>query len=186
MASIDKARLARLYTDQTAADPVLKKSDTCAKCLAIDEFKLHDGHQYATHIIDLDTGHGLWIARGRKKQVVYDFIDHVGMEWMEHVEAVACDMNSDFQEAFEARCKWISIVFDRFHMVKNFNDKVIAEVRKDLQKELAASGQEEKARQLKGSKSLLMSSRNILKSKDERKENKTVLGQKTPYLVLSL
>ena len=175
VASIDKARPARLYTDQMAAGPVLKKPDTYAKCLAIDEFKLHDGHQYATHIIDLDTGHVLWIARGKKKQVVYDFIDHAGMEWREHVEAVACDMNSDFQDAFEERCEWISIVFDRFHIVKNFNDKVIAEVRKDLQKELAASKQEEKARQLKSSKYLLMASRNTLKSKDERKENKAVL-----------
>ncbi len=69
----------------------------------------------------------------------------------------------------------LPIVFDRFHIVKNFNDKVIAEVRKDLQKELAASGQEEKARQLKGSKYLLMSSLDTLKSKDERGENKTVL-----------
>ena len=45
-------------------------------------------------------GHILWIAEGKKKQVVYDFIKHVGLEWMSHVEAVALDMNSDFQEAF--------------------------------------------------------------------------------------
>ena len=38
---------------------------------------------------------------GKKKQVVYDFIEHVGLEWMSHVEAVACDMNSDFEEAFK-------------------------------------------------------------------------------------
>ena len=38
-----------------------------------------------------------WIGHGKKKQVVYDFIDHVGLEWMDSVEAVACDMNSDFQ-----------------------------------------------------------------------------------------
>jgi hypothetical protein len=29
---------------------------------------------YATHIIDMETGHILWIAGGKKKQVVYDFI----------------------------------------------------------------------------------------------------------------
>ena len=140
VASIDKARLSRIYVDKTEeGKEVLKKPATYAKCLAIDEFKLHDGHQFATHIIDLETGHVLWIARGKKKQVVYDFIDHVGMEWMDHVEAVACDMNSDFQEAFEERCEWISIVFDRFHIVKNFNEKVISEVRKDIQKELAAA-----------------------------------------------
>ncbi|UNT93276.1 transposase [Allobaculum sp. Allo2] len=54
---------------------------------------------------------------------------------MSHVQAVACDMNSDFQEAFQDRCPWISIVFDYFHIVKNFNDKVVSEVRKDAQRE---------------------------------------------------
>lgn len=62
---IDKARLSRLYTDQTELGPVLKKPDTCSRYLAIDEFKLHNGHKYATHIIDLETGHVLWIARGK-------------------------------------------------------------------------------------------------------------------------
>lgn len=150
VASIDKARLNRIYVDKIEEDKeVPKKPDTYAKCLAIDEFQLHNGHQFATHIIDLETGHVLWIARGKKKQVVYDFIDHVGMEWMDHVEAVACDMNSDFQEAFEERCEWTSIVFDRFHIVKNFNEKVISEVRKDIQKELACVGKEEEAKNLK-------------------------------------
>ena len=35
------------------------------------------------------TGHVLWIAQGKKKKVVYDFIEHVGMDWMRHVDAVA-------------------------------------------------------------------------------------------------
>ena len=61
------------------------------------------------------TGHVLWIQEGKKKQVVYDFFDFVGEEWMSGVEAVACDMNSDFQEAFEDRCPDIQIVYDHFH-----------------------------------------------------------------------
>ena len=44
---------------------------------------------------------------------------------MDNVEAVACDMNSDFQEAFEEKCPHIQPVFDYFHIVKNFNDKVV-------------------------------------------------------------
>ena len=47
--------------------------------------KLHDGHRYATHIIDMLTGHILWIARQEEKRVVYDFIEHVGLEWMDNV-----------------------------------------------------------------------------------------------------
>ena len=90
-----------------------------------------NGRKYPTHIIDMETGHILWIANGKKKKVVYDFIKHVGLKWMDHVEAVACDMNSDFQEAFEELCPHIQPVFDHFHLIKNFNDKVVSAVRKD-------------------------------------------------------
>ena len=77
-------------------DGKLIKPQWQAKCLSIDEFKLQRGHQYATHIIDIETGHILWIAHGKRKQVVYDFIEHVGLEWMDGVEAVASDMNLRF------------------------------------------------------------------------------------------
>ena len=99
---IDKKRLQSIYT--TDDGKKLIKPEKQAKYLGIDEFKLHNGRRYATHIIDLESGHVLWIQNGKSKQVVYDFIEHVGMEWMSGVEAVACDMNSDFQEAFEEKC----------------------------------------------------------------------------------
>ena len=120
--AIDEKRLRDKYT---VDGKKLIQPECQARILGIDEFKLHNGHRYATHIIDMETGHILWISHGKKKQVVYDFIDHVGMSWMEGVEAVACDLNSDFQEAFEERCEWIQPVFDHFHIVKNFNDKVV-------------------------------------------------------------
>ena len=113
----------------------------------------------------METGHVLWIANGKKKQVVYDFIEHVGLEWMDSVEAIACDMNSDFQEAFEDKCPHIQPVFDYFHIVKNFNDKVVSEVRKDEQRRLLAEGDDEAARSLKKTRYILMSSRKTLKRK---------------------
>jgi len=167
---IDKERLRRKYTegDEGTEDAPLrlKKPDDYTDFLIIDEFKLHDNYKYATHIVDGHTGHILWISHGKRKQVVYDFIDHVGMAWMEHVEAVACDMNSDFQEAFEERCEWIQPVFDHFHIIKNFNDKVISEVRKEEQKRLIESGQEEAAKALKKSKYILCANRETLAAWD--------------------
>ena len=78
----------------------------------------------------METGHILWLAHGKKKATVYSFIEHVGLEWMDGVEAIACDMNSDFEEAFEALCPHIQPVFDYFHIVKNFNNKVVGESKK--------------------------------------------------------
>ena len=172
--AIDKRRLEELYVE----DGKLRRPDEQARFLGIDEFKLHNGHKYATHIINMKNGHILWIAEGKKKQVVYDFIEHVGMEWMSHVEAVALDMNSDFQEAFEEKCPHLRMVFDYFHIVKNFNDKVVGEIRKDEQKRLIAEGDLEAAKLLKHSKYIVTSSRETLARKDREAKEGRVLRKK--------
>lgn len=159
---IDLQRLKDRYT----RDGKLMKPENKARFLGIDEFSLHKGHRYATIIMDLETGYILWIAYGKKKQVVYDFIDHVGLKWMDGVEAVACDMNSDFQEAFEERCPHIQPVFDYFHIVKNFNDKVVNEVRRAEQRRLLEEGDIVAARSLKRTRYILTSSRSTLQQKD--------------------
>jgi transposase len=176
--AIDKKRLQELYTTDNGHK--LIKPERQAKYLGIDEFKLHNGRRYATHIIDLETGHVLWIQNGKKKQVVYDFIDHVGMEWMSGVEAVACDMNSDFQEAFEEKCEWIQPVFDYFHIVKNFNDKVVSEVRKDEQRRLYEEGNIEAARALKKTRYILMSNRSTLQKKDDDAASGRIIHKGSP------
>ena len=182
--AIDLKRLKDKYTENGEK---LRKPDEQARYLSIDEFKLHNGHQYATHIINLENGHILWIGHGKKKQVVYDFIEHVGLDWMKGVEAVACDMNSDFQEAFQEKCGHISIVYDYFHIVKNFNEKVVSEVRKDEQKRLADEGNTEAAKALKKTKYILTASRKTLQKKDkESSENKVIRKEsqlfKTPVV----
>lgn len=161
---IDVARLRDEYTiDGTA----LKKPERQAKYIGIDEFKLHNGYKYATLIVDLETGHILWLAQGKKKSSVYGFIEHVGQEWIDNVEAVACDMNSDFQEAVDECCPYATVVFDYFHIMQNLNKKVISEIRKDEQKRLLEEGNHEDARVLKKSKYILMSSKETLMKRDE-------------------
>ena len=165
--AIDKRRLEKLYvTKDGNGNRVLKKPQAQAEVLGIDEFKLHDGHQYATVIINMKTGEIIWLARGRHKQVVYDFIEHVGEEWMAGVKAISSDMNADFAEAFQERCPHLEIVYDRFHIVKNFNDKVINEVRKDEQERLRKEGGLEGARRLKRTKYLLTARKDTLRRRD--------------------
>ena len=156
---IDKERLLKKYTTD---DKHLKKPERQAKYLGVDEFLLHKGHEYATIIIDLETGHVLWLAYGKKKKALYDFIKFVGEEWMDGVEAVACDMNSDYQEVFEDCCPHIQLIS------KNFNDKVVAEVRKDEQRRLYSEGRIEEAKMLKNTKYILTSNRQTLRKKDDK------------------
>ena len=75
---------------------------------------------------------------------------------MKGVVAIACDMNADFERAFLERYPHLAVVYDHFHLVKNFNEKVISEVRKDEQKRLVDAGEKEAAKALKGSKYILM------------------------------
>ena len=170
--AIDKRRLNELYTEDGKE---LKKPTEYSEYIGIDEFLLHKGHRYATVIIDLKTGHVLHLSHGKKKQTVYDFMKFVGDDWMRNVKAVACDMNSDYEEAFKEKYPDVKIVFDHFHIVKNFNEKVVSEVRKDEQRRLIAEGRPEEAAALKGSKYILLTSTETRKQKEkDAKENKVV------------
>ena len=163
--AIDKERLERLYTVDGKGEE-LKKPDRQARFLGIDEFKLHKGHQYATHIMDLETGHVLYAHLGKGRDVVEDFIKFVGEEWMKGVKAIACDMNAGFSNAFTDRFPHLHIVFDRFHIIKHFNEDVIGQVRKDLEKELIEEGRIEEAKRLKKGRYILTAGRDTLAEKD--------------------
>ena len=86
-------------------------------------------------------------------------------------------MNSDFEEAFLEKCPHMKVVYDHFHIVKNFNDKVISEVRKDEQRRLIEEGDIAAADALKGSKYILTSKRETLSAKDQDAEEGKIISR---------
>ena len=169
----------RLEDEETELDENgnrrLKKPTEYAKYIAVDEFKLNNEYRYATVIIDLETGYILYFGRSKKKVVIEEFMKLVGDDWMNHVEVLACDMNADFCEAFQAKYPHIDVVYDRFHIRKNFNDMVIGPVRKDVQRQLIREKKYEEAASLKRCNHILCSSKAtrmaIEAEAKERKEN---------------
>ena len=70
----------------------------------------------------------------------------------------------------EGRCPHIQVVFDHFHIVQHFNREVVDRVRKDEQSRLISEGNTEGARSLKGSKYILMSTKEARERKDREAE----------------
>ena len=164
--AIDKKRLYSIHTIDGLGKE-LSKPRRQARYLGIDEFLLHEGRKYATHISDLETGEVLMVAESKAKEVVYRFIEHVGEDWMKGVKAIACDMNADFAAAFKAKCPWINIVYDFFHIRKNLGDKLITPVRLDEYRRLKGEGREEEANAFKGARYILLSNRETLQLRDK-------------------
>ena len=156
----DRERLACPYTRPTP-DGGREPSPPAARSRppGVDEFKPHDGHRYATVVLDPESGHVPWLARGKRRSAPEGFFDLAGDEWMGGVEAVACDMNSDHERAFRERYPHAAVVSDRFHLVGNLNENAIGEVRKDLRREPVKAGDQEGARRPKRTKYPPMASR---------------------------
>lgn len=162
--SIDMARLQALYTE----DGKLKKPDEPALTLLVDEFKLANGPEYATMILDGDTGKALWLQKGKTKKVIYDFMEFVGEEFMLGVQAVASDMNASYGNAFREWYPHIDVVYDLFHIVKNYNEMVLDATRKKEQERLMREGRVEEARSISGAKFILLSHPETLEKKDAK------------------
>ena len=138
-----------------------------SKHIGIDEFLLHKGHRYATVVIDLDTGDILFCEEGKKKEQVYHFIEQMGEDWMSHVEAVAMDMNAQYDSAFKEKAPHVKVVYDFFHLVKLYNDTVLTAMRRRKQRELKEAGDEPGYKLFKGARFLLTSSRSTLQKRDK-------------------
>ena len=145
-----------------------------ARLIGIDEFLLHSGHIYATAVVDLEDGRILFMEKGKKKQQAYDFFRAMGDEWMSHVVAVSMDMNAQYDSAFRECYPSIQIVYDRFHIIKLYNDRVITSIRRRLQNQMAEKGDEAGYSLLKNTRFMLLSNISTLERKDKENHENSI------------
>ncbi len=74
----------------------------------------------------------------------------------------------------------IQPVFDYFHIVRNFNDKIVSEVRKDEQRRLYEKGNTEADMTQKNRCYILMSNHAALQKKDEDAASERVIHKGSP------
>ena len=153
--------------------------------IAMDEFAIEKGHQYATVVIDPRRKQVLWIGRGRTRESVHPFFELLGEENCRKIKAVAMDMNASFEQEVWEHCPNAKIVYDLFHVVAKYGREVIDRVRVDEANRLR---NDKKARQVvKGSRWLLLKNQeNLTREKDRIRLKELLEANKQLALVYVL
>jgi transposase len=132
--------------------------------LAIDEISIAKGHRYLTVVLDLDSGAVVFVGDGKGADALKPFWKRLRPSGAK-IEAVAMDMSAAYRGAVSTHLPKAKIVFDRFHVMKLFNEK-LSDLRRALHRE-ATDVMQKKV--LKGTRWLLLkAAENLDPEKDEK------------------
>jgi transposase len=157
---IQKRDLSRRY-----AKPKLKH----LRQIAIDEIAIAKGHRYLTIVMDLESGAVVFVGDGKGAKALKPFWKRLRGSKAK-IEAVAVDMSPAYREAVSTNLPEAKIVFDRFHVMKLYNEK-LSDLRRALHRE-ATDVMQRKV--LKGTRWLLLKASENL---DEKRDEKTKLEE---------
>jgi transposase len=108
--------------------------------LAIDEICVGSGHRYLTLVLDLESGAVVHVGRGKGGDALTAFWKRLRRS-RARIAAVATDMSVAYIEAVRTGLPNATLVFDRFHVMKLFNDKLSA-LRRQLYRQATAEYQQ--------------------------------------------
>jgi transposase len=164
---IQKRDLLRRY-----AKPKLKH----LHAIAIDEISIAKGHRYLTVVMDLESGAVVFVGNGKGADALKPFWKRLRPSGAK-IAAVAMDMSAGYRQAVAAELPKAKIVFDHFHVIKLFNEK-LSDLRRALYRE--ATDVQQKA-VLKGVRWLLLKNpENLDVEKDEKRRLKEALKLNEP------
>jgi transposase len=146
------------------------------KEIAIDEVAVGKGHQYFTLVLDLRTGAVVYVGDGKGVAALKAFWKRLRAARAK-VRAVATDMGKAYIRAVRENLPKAVHVFDHFHVIKLFNDKLSA-FRRDLFRDLA---NDDHRKILKGTRWLLLKNpENLDPQKNELQRLQEALNLNTP------
>ena len=77
---------------------------------------------FLTVIIDHRTHKVIWVSHSRRKEALDTFFEMLGPEGCKRIKVVTCDQHRGYAESVEQYCPQADLVWDRFHLVKHFNE----------------------------------------------------------------
>ena len=119
--------------------------------LALDEISIGKQSRYLTVVLDLKSGAVVFVGEGKGSQALEPFWKRLRCARAK-IQAVAMDMSPAYIKAVSEHLPKAQIVFDHFHIIKLFNEKL-----SDLRRELFREAQDKHLKDvLKGTRWLLL------------------------------
>ena len=136
------------------------------KRIAIDEISIGKGQRYLTVVLDLDSGAVVFVGQGKGVEALNPFFSRLKRTkgGAGRIEAVATDMSPAYTLAVATHLPGAIHVFDRFHVVKLYNQK-LSDLRRDIHRSVETI---EEKQLLKGTRWLLL--KNPQNLDDQRNE----------------
>lgn len=132
---IDKYILQRLFQGYKIPDVThLGVDEVYARSATQKEENETRDDLFFTVIVDLRTHKVIWISKSRRKEALDTFFEMIGSEACEKIQVVATDQHDGYGASVKQYCKNASLVWDRFHLLQNFNDALNEERKLEAQR----------------------------------------------------
>ena len=102
--------------------------------IAIDEIYVGKKRKFLTIVLDLETGAVVFVGEGKSAAALEPFWKRLKSA-RKRIEAVAIDMSKAYIQAVTTNLPRAVLVFDHFHVIKLFNEK-LTDLRRELYREL--------------------------------------------------
>jgi transposase len=133
--------------------------------IAIDEIAIGRGQRYLTVVLDLHSGAVVFVGDGKGVEALQPFWKRLKRSRAQ-IEAVAIDMSPAYISAVETNLPHAVLVFDHFHILQLFNEK-LSDLRRKLHREATEQLHKDV---LKGTRWLLLKNpENLDRTRDESK-----------------
>lgn len=160
------------YLQRKFAKPKLRR----LRCIAIDEIAVGRGYRFMTVVLDLRSGAVVFVGEGKDAKALEPFFKRLKAS-RARIEAVAIDMSHAYIQAVTRHLPKAKIVFDHFHVIKLYNEK-LTQLRRTLHREATDLLQKNV---LKGTRWLLLKNpENLDDRRNERERLQEALALNEP------
>jgi transposase len=88
---------------------------------------------FLTVIVDIKTHKVIWVSKSRRAEALDEFFKLIGEQACSKIQVVATDQHEAYSLSVKTHCPKAIIVWDRFHLVQNFNNALNEDRREELQ-----------------------------------------------------